>query len=94
MRHACPRAGAQTGWLPRSALGGYEDVHTRLIVDRARVTLTLLRDGRAMFRAPVGSGHAATPTPRGGLLRRHRLRALRQPVLRAGRFGTSAQPPR
>ena len=85
------RAPAQTGWLPRSALGGYEEVHTRLVVDRARLTLTLLRNGRAVFRAPVGIGRAATPTPRGRLLRPRPPAALRQPVLRTLAFGTSAQ---
>ena len=38
IRARLPARRAQTGWLPRSALGGYEDVHTRLIVDRARLT--------------------------------------------------------
>ena len=86
IRARLPARRAQTGWLPRSALGGYEDVHTRLIVDRARLTLTLLRNGRAVFRAPVGIGRAATPTPAGAFYVRDRLRALRQPVLRAGRL--------
>jgi hypothetical protein len=38
-----------TGWVPRSALGGYG--------------ATLLRDGRTIFRVPVGIGRDTWPTP-------------------------------
>ena len=89
--HACPRAGRRPGWLARSALGGYEEVHTRLIVDRARLTLTLLRNGRAVFRAPVGIGRAATPTPAGAFYVRDRLRRYASPFYGPVAFGTSAQ---
>ena len=86
IRARLPARRAQTGWLARSALAGYEEVHTRLIVDRARLTLTLLRNGRAVFRAPVGIGRAAHPHSGGRLLRPRPPAALRQPVLRARRL--------
>jgi hypothetical protein len=91
IRARLPAGRAQTGWLPRSAPGGYEDVHTRLIVDRARLTLTLLRNGRAVFRAPVGIGRAATPTPEGAFYIRDRLRRYASPFYGPVAFGTSAQ---
>ena len=75
-----PRAPARAPGADRmaGALGArrLREVHTRLIVDRARLTLTLLRNGRAVFRAPVGIGRAATPTPAGDFYVRDRLRAL------------------
>jgi len=47
---------SRSGWLPRSALGGYASVETRLVVDLRRLTATLLRRGRPIFRARVGVG--------------------------------------
>jgi hypothetical protein len=91
IRARLPARRAQTGWLPRSALGGYEVVHTRLIVDRARLTLTLLRNGRAVFRAPVGIGRDATPTPAGAFYVRDRLTRYASPFYGPVAFGTSAQ---
>jgi hypothetical protein len=91
IRARLPARRAQTGWLPRSALGGYEEVHTRLVVDRARLTLTLLRNGRAVFRAPVGIGRDATPTPAGAFYVRDRLTRYASPFYGPVAFGTSAQ---
>ena len=91
IRARLPARRAQTGWLARSALAGYEEVHTRLVVDRARLTLTLLRNGRAVFRAPVGIGRAATPTPAGDFYVRDRLRRFASPFYGPIAFGTSAQ---
>jgi hypothetical protein len=42
-----------TGWVPRRALGSYHFVHTHLVVDRTRLTATLLRDVRKVLSAPV-----------------------------------------
>jgi hypothetical protein len=81
----------RTGWLARAALGGYEIVHTRLMVDRARLTITLLRDGRPIFRAPIGIGAAATPTPAGRFYVRNRLTRYASPFYGPIAFGTSAQ---
>lgn len=91
IRARLPARRAQTGWLPRSALGGYEEVHTRLVVDRASLRLTLLRNGRAVFRAPVGIGRAATPTPAGAFYVRDRLTRYASPFYGPVAFGTSAQ---
>jgi lipoprotein-anchoring transpeptidase ErfK/SrfK len=80
-----------TGWLPRSALGAYQSVRTRLVVDRARLTMTLLRDGRPVFRADVGVGQARWPTPRGHFYVRNRLTRYRSAVYGPLAFGTSAR---
>jgi hypothetical protein len=83
-------AGA-VGWIPRAALGGYTTVHTRLLVDRRTLTLRLLRDGREVFRAPVGVGTPATPTPAGAYYVRNRLTRFASPVYGPVAFGTSAR---
>ena len=48
-----------TGWVPRTALGGYGTVATRLDVDLRRLRATLFRAGRPVFRAAVGRRPAA-----------------------------------
>jgi lipoprotein-anchoring transpeptidase ErfK/SrfK len=83
----------RTGWIPREALGGYGVVRTRLVVDRQRFSATLLRNGRAIFRAPVGVGKPAWPTPRGEFYVRNRLERYASPVYGPLAFGTSARSP-
>ncbi len=83
-----------TGWVPRSALGGYGTLRTRLEVDLARMRATLFRDGTAVFRAAVGVGRTATPTPAGSFYVRNRLSRYRSPTYGPVAFGTSARSPR
>jgi L,D-transpeptidase catalytic domain len=80
-----------TGWVPRSTLGGYHIVQTRLVVDRARLQATLFRNGRPVFRAPVGIGTPRWPTPRGEFYVRSRLRGFESPFYGPLAFGTSAR---
>jgi hypothetical protein len=80
-------------WVPRDALGGYTVVRTRLVVDRAALRLTLYRDGRRLFRAPVGVGEAAAPTPAGRFYVRDRVTAYRSSFYGPLAFGTSARSP-
>jgi len=80
-----------TGWLPRLALGGYGVVHTHLVVDLERLSATLFRDGRAIFRAPVGVGSTAFPTPSGRFYVRNRLTSLTNSFYGPLAFGTSAR---
>jgi L,D-transpeptidase catalytic domain len=82
-----------TGWVPRKALGGYGVVRTRLVVDTSGFTATLLRNGRAIFRAPVGVGQPQWPTPRGQFYVRNRLERYASPVYGPLAFGTSARSP-
>ena len=74
------------GWVPRRALGGYAVSRHRLIVDRARMRLTLLRRGRVLMRAPVGIGQARWPTPRRQVPGPQPARGLHQRGVRAGRI--------
>jgi hypothetical protein len=79
------------GWLTRSALGGYAHVRTRLVVDLNRLTATLLRHERRVFRAPVAIGTRSTPTPRGNFYIRSRLHRYSSPFYGPVAFGTSAR---
>ncbi len=85
------RAVGASGWAPRDALGGYEAVDTRLVVDTARLTATLRRSGRVVFRAPVGIGRADAPTPTGRFYVRSVLTRYRSPFYGPVAFGTSAR---
>jgi lipoprotein-anchoring transpeptidase ErfK/SrfK len=80
-----------TGWVPRSALGGYHFVHTRLVVNLARLQATLLYDGRVIFRAPVGVGQSRSPTPTGSFYVREELTRFASPFYGPIAFGTSAR---
>lgn len=80
-----------TGWLPRRVLGGWSFVDTKLVVDRRRLTLTLLRAGRVIFRAPVGIGTTANPTPPGTFYVRDRLTSFASPFYGPLAFGTNAR---
>jgi hypothetical protein len=91
VRVRLPSRGAPSGWLSRDALGTYGVVHTRLVVDRRRLTLTLWRDGRAAFRAPVGIGRPQTPTPAGSFYVRDRVTRYAGAFYGPVAFGTSAR---
>ena len=80
-----------TGWVPRSVLGGYEFVHTHLVVDRARLVATLYRDGRKVFSAPVGVGRTESPTPAGQFYVRDRVSGFGNAFYGPVAFGTSAR---
>jgi hypothetical protein len=81
----------RTGWVPRSALGGYGTVDTHLVVDLGRLTATLLKRGRAIFRARVGVGQDRWPTPRGRFYVRNRLTRYASPTYGPLAFGTNAR---
>jgi hypothetical protein len=81
----------RTGWVPRRDLGGFEFVHTHLIVDRARFVATLLYDGRTIFSARVGVGKPDSPTPIGEFYVRDRLSGFGDPFYGPIAFGTSAR---
>jgi lipoprotein-anchoring transpeptidase ErfK/SrfK len=85
------RAAEATGWALRSALGGYESVDTRLLVDTQELTATLLRGGKAVFSARVGVGTSAAPTPTGSFYVRNRLTRYRSSAYGPVAFGTSAR---
>lgn len=80
-----------TGWVPRSALGGYHFVSTHLVIDLHRLRATLLRDGRLVFTAPVGAGQPQWPTPHGEFYIRDELTGYASPFYGPVAFGTSAR---
>jgi hypothetical protein len=80
-----------TGWIPRSALGGYHFVHTHLIIDRERQTAALYDNRRIVFRAPVGVGQREWPTPAGFFYVRERLTKFASPFYGPLAFGTNAR---
>ncbi len=80
-----------SGWVPRAALGANGTVRTRLVVDLARRRATLLRDGRATLRFPVGVGTPDAPTPRGEFVIRNRLTRYQSAFYGPVAFGTSAR---
>jgi lipoprotein-anchoring transpeptidase ErfK/SrfK len=81
------------GWVPRSSLGGWSFVDTRLVIDRSRFTATLFRAGRVIFRAPIGIGEPGTPTPAGRFYVRDRLTGFASPIYGPLAFGTNARSP-
>ena len=85
------RAPGVAGWAPRGALGGYEAVDTRLLVDTPAFTATLLRASHVVFRAHIGVGTAAAPTPTGSFYVRNRLTRYRSAFYGPVAFGTSAR---
>lgn len=80
-----------TGWIPRSALGGYEFVSTRLVVDREHLRLTLYRGGHPVFRAAIGIGQPQWPTPAGTFYIRDKLTKFSSPFYGPVAMGTSAR---
>jgi lipoprotein-anchoring transpeptidase ErfK/SrfK len=85
------RPNGSTGWVQEQSLGPLQVVRTLLVVDRRTVHAVLYRNGRKVFRAPVGVGKPGTPTPSGRFWIRERL------TLRGGHglygplaFGTGA----
>jgi hypothetical protein len=80
-----------TGWVVRSALGGYGLVRTRLVVDLASLTARLFRGRRVVFEAPVGVGAPRWPTPTGEFLIRNKLTRFESPFYGPIAFGTSAR---
>jgi hypothetical protein len=82
-----------TGWIPRSALGPYRGVWTHLVVNRARMTATLFRRGKVIFRSPVGVGRSYLPTPRGDFYVRMKLTGFTDPMYGPIAFGTSGRAP-
>jgi L,D-transpeptidase catalytic domain len=83
------RPNGRTGWVPEAALGALHVVRTRFVVDHRTLRATLYRDGRRIWRAPIGVGTPNTPTPKGRFYIRELLRAPGG-VYGPWAFGTSA----
>lgn len=81
----------RTAWVPRSALGVYGAVNTHLVINLEQLTATLLRNGSAVFRAPIGVGRPEWPTPKGNFYIRDKVARYRSAFYGPLAFGTSAR---
>jgi L,D-transpeptidase catalytic domain len=80
-----------TGWVRAVYLGRLYTVHTHLYVDRTRLTATLERDGKPIFRTAVGVGRSYWPTPHGEFYIRDKLTGFGDAAYGPVAFGTSAR---
>jgi hypothetical protein len=80
-----------TGWVPRSALGTFNEVNTHLYIDRGLMTAVLYKAGKLVFRGRVGVGKPYWPTPTGEFYVRDRLSGFSDPFYGPLAFGTSAR---
>jgi hypothetical protein len=88
------RPNGKKGWVPRSRLGSFRTVRTRLWIDRKRFVAKLYRRGRVVWRTRIGVGKSHWPTPRGRFYVRERLIPVeRNSIYGAFAFGTSAYSP-
>jgi lipoprotein-anchoring transpeptidase ErfK/SrfK len=75
----------------RLSLGAYQTVATHLVVDRRGLLAILYRNGRPIFRAPVGIGTDYWPTPTGEFTVRSKLTRYASPFYGPVAFGTTAR---
>jgi hypothetical protein len=90
------RPNGRTGWVPRAALGDFHIVRKALIVNRKTLRATLYRNGRRIFRVPIGVGKQGTPTPGGRFYVREKFKVARtgnRGLYGTRAFGTSAYAP-
>ena len=79
-----------TAWVVRSALGDFHLVHTRLVVNRRTLRVTLYDHGHPIFQARVGVGKPSTPTPAGKFWIREKFHVAGDPLYGARAMGTAA----
>ena len=79
-----------TGWVRRGALGPYHLLHTRLVVNRRTLRITLYEHGKRRFRARVGVGAPGTPTPAGSFWIREKFRVTGSSLYGTRAMGTAA----
>jgi hypothetical protein len=79
-----------TGWVRSGALGPFHLVHTRLVVDRTALRVTLYERGKRRFRARVGIGTPSTPTPGGSFWIREKFHVSGNPLYGSRAMGTAA----
>ena len=68
------RPNGTTGWVPASVLGELQPVKTWLKISTKTFKATLVKDGKVVFRAPIGVGQSQWPTPRGQFYIRAKLK--------------------
>jgi lipoprotein-anchoring transpeptidase ErfK/SrfK len=83
------RPNGRKGWVQREGLGEFHLIHVQLVVNRKTLRATLYKNGKQIFKAPVGVGKASTPTPGGKYWIREKLKGF-GPVYGPLAFGTGA----
>ena len=68
------RPNGRKGWVRDENLSNLRTVRTHLTIDRGRLTATLRKRGKVIWRSRVGVGAPGTPTPGGKFWIRERLR--------------------
>jgi L,D-transpeptidase-like protein len=84
------RPNGVTGWVRGDALGPFRLVHTRLVVNRRALRVTLYERGKRRFRARVGIGAPSTPTPGGSFWIREKFHVSGNPLYGTRAMGTAA----
>jgi hypothetical protein len=79
-----------TGWVRRSALGPFHVVHTRLVVNRRALRITLFKHGTRRFRVRIGMGAPGTPTPTGHFWIREKFHVSGNSLYGTRAMGTAA----
>jgi hypothetical protein len=87
------RPNGRTGWVRESALGALHVVHTRMVVNRHTLRLTLYVKGHKRFSARIGVGKASTPTPAGHFWIREKFHVPGKTLYGPAAIGTSAYAP-
>lgn len=83
------RPNGRVGWVRRGALDSFHRTNMQIVVDRESERLTLYRNGRAIFQAPVGTGKPSTPTPPGHFWITESFGGFGDPFYGPWAFGTS-----
>jgi lipoprotein-anchoring transpeptidase ErfK/SrfK len=83
----------RTGWIERRMLSRTHVVTTLLVIDKARLSLTLYRSGKPLLRVPVGIGQSRWPTPAGTFYIRTRLSHFDDSFYGPVAFGMNARSP-
>lgn len=87
------RPNGRKGWVRQSALGDTTLVRTMLDIDKRKLRATLYDRGRVVFRARIGVGKRATPTPSGRFYIREKFKVRGNTIYGTHAIGTSAYAP-
>ncbi|MBE2317775.1 L,D-transpeptidase family protein [Solirubrobacter sp. CPCC 204708] len=63
-----------TGWVPAEALSDLQPVDTWLRISTKTFKVTLIKNGKRVFSAPIGVGQSQWPTPKGQFYIRAKLK--------------------
>lgn len=88
------RPNGRLGWVSSNALGALRRTTTSVEVQRWRNRVLVRRNGRVVFRAPIGHGRPGRPTPAGRYWIRDRFRVPAGTIYGVRALGTAAYAPK